>query len=115
MGSSGSESIAALTSDPETVSGYSMNGCAQSMFANRLSFAFDFRGPSFAVDTACNSSLLALQLAITAMREGQCCAALVCGANATLTPTNALQFWRLGVTSAQGVCRSFDADGKITS
>lgn len=31
--------------------GYTLTGCTRSMFANRLSFSFDFRGPSFAVDT----------------------------------------------------------------
>ncbi len=112
VGCSGSETISVLTNDPDKVSGYSMQGCAPSMFANRLSFAFDFSGPSMAIDTACNSSLVALQLAVSAMREGNCSAALVCGANATLTPTNALQFTRLGITSPRGQCRSFDADGK---
>jgi len=49
------------------------------MFSNRLSFAFDLRGPSFSVDTACSSSLLAMQLAIDAIRQEQCDAAIVAG------------------------------------
>ena len=31
--------------------GYEQTGCAQSMFANRLSWWFDFRGPSKCIDT----------------------------------------------------------------
>ena len=112
VGCSGSETVAALTTDPDKVSGYSLSGCLGSMFANRLSFSFDLRGPSFAIDTACNSSLLALQLAISSIRDRQCTAALVCGANATLTATNCLQFARLGILAPDGACRSFDADGK---
>ena len=33
------------------VTGYEQTGCTLSMFANRLSFFFDFKGPSKAVDT----------------------------------------------------------------
>ena len=83
--------------DPDIASGYSLTGGANAMLANRLSYSLDLRGPSFNVDTACNSSLLALQLALTAMREGQCTAAIVAGSNVTLTATVALQFLRLQV------------------
>ncbi len=82
------------------------------MFANRLSYSFDFRGPSFAVDTACSSSLLALQLAVDAIRQDQCDAALVAGAHLTLTPTTALQFLHLGMLSPSGSSQSFDANGE---
>jgi len=111
VGCSGSEMSVACTRDPETIVGYSLTGTTRSMFANRLSFAFDFRGPSFAVDTACSSSALALQLAIDAIRQGECDAALVAGANITLAPTTALQFHRLTMLSPQGKCQSFDASG----
>lgn len=111
VGCSGSEMSVALTRDPETIVGYSLTGTTRSMFANRLSFAFDFRGPSFAVDTACSSSLLALQLAVDSIRKGECEAALVAGANLTLAPTTSLQFHRLTMLSPQGKCQSFDANG----
>lgn len=133
VGCSGSETSAALTKDPENVVGYALTGTVRSMFANRLSYCFDFRGkclrifviffcrtivkcflgPSFAVDTACSSSLLALQLALDAIRQDQCESALVAGTHLTLAPTTALQFSRLGLLSPQGKCQSFDANGKL--
>lgn len=113
VGCSGSETGAALTSDPEQIVGYSLTGCTRSMFANRLSYAFDLRGPSFAVDTACSSSLQAFQLALDAMRQGDCDAALVAGCHVTLAPNTALQFLHMGMLSTYGACRSFDSNGMI--
>ena len=47
IGASASESHEAWTSDPEMVVGYSMTGCTRSMFSNRLSYFFDFKGLSY--------------------------------------------------------------------
>ena len=51
IGASGSDAQNAFSADPQTLEGYSMTGCATSMFANRLSYFFDFKGPSYTVDT----------------------------------------------------------------
>ena len=42
----------------------------KSGLANKLSYAFDFKGPSATVDTACSSSLSALTLAINDIKLG---------------------------------------------
>lgn len=52
---------------------------AYSMLANRVSYHLDLRGPSVPVDTACSSSLYATHLAIQALRNGECEAAVVGG------------------------------------
>ena len=44
VGCSSSESHDTWTNDPEQITGYEMTGCTRSMFANRLSYSFDFKG-----------------------------------------------------------------------
>ncbi|XP_066093790.1 fatty acid synthase [Saccopteryx bilineata] len=111
VGVSGSEASEALSRDPETLVGYSMVGCQRAMMANRLSFFFDFKGPSISLDTACSSSLLALHNAYQAIRSGECPAALVGGINILLKPNTSVQFMKLGMLSSEGTCKSFDEAG----
>ena len=44
IGVSGSEAGEAFSVDPEQLLGYSMTGCQRAMFANRISYFFDFKG-----------------------------------------------------------------------
>ncbi|XP_070847252.1 fatty acid synthase [Chaetodon trifascialis] len=111
IGVSGSEASEAFSRDPEELLGYSMTGCQRAMLANRLSYFFDFSGPSTAIDTACSSSLLALENAFHAIRQGHCDAALVGGVNLLLKPNTSVQFMKLGMLSPEGTCKSFDSSG----
>lgn len=111
VGVSGSEASEALSRDPETLVGYSMVGCQRAMMANRLSFFFDFKGPSIALDSACSSSLLALHNAYHAIRRGECSAAIVGGINVLLKPNTSVQFMKLGMLSPDGACKAFDSSG----
>ncbi|KAJ8935858.1 hypothetical protein NQ314_012613 [Rhamnusium bicolor] len=111
IGVSDSESSEFWTQDPDQINGYGLTGCCRAMFPNRISYTFDFNGPSYAVDTACSSSLFALQQGITAIKTGQCDAAIVGGVNLLLKPTSSLQFHRLSMLSPQGMCKAFDASG----
>ncbi|XP_015126151.1 fatty acid synthase [Diachasma alloeum] len=111
IGVSESESQQHWNADPEKVTGYALTGCCRAMFPNRISYTYNFTGPSFAVDTACSSSLFAMQQAILAMRSGQCDAAIVGGCNLVLMPTTSLQFHHLSMLSKDGTCRAFDASG----
>lgn len=111
IGVSGSEAAEAFSRDPEELLGYSMTGCQHAMLANRLSYFFDFTGPSTSIDTACSSSLLALENAFHAIRHGHCDAALVGGVNLLLKPNTSVQFMKLGMLSPEGTCKSFDSSG----
>ena len=51
VGACGSELHAQWLSDTNGITGYEQTGCAQSMFANRMSWWFDFKGPSKCIDT----------------------------------------------------------------
>ncbi|WP_165227155.1 non-ribosomal peptide synthetase/type I polyketide synthase [Aquisphaera insulae] len=94
---------------------YRVTGGAGSIAANRLSYAFDFRGPSLAIDTACSSSLVAVQLACKSLREGESTLALAGGVNLVLSPEVAENFARLGFLAPDGRCKAFDAkaDGYV--
>ena len=79
IGISTHDYISLLRQDIQLVDGYVNIGSALCIAANRLSFLFNFRGPSFAVDTACSSSLVALHLASQSLRAGECDYAIVGG------------------------------------
>ena len=54
---------------------------ASHAISNRISFEFDFRGPSQAVDTGCSSSLAALARGTERLRQRRCGLAVVGGVN----------------------------------
>jgi acyl transferase domain-containing protein/enoyl-CoA hydratase/carnithine racemase/aryl carrier-like protein len=83
--------------------------------ANRVSFLFDFSGPSFAVDSACSGSLTAIHLALDSLYGGMCEAAIAGGVSLILDPQHMLELTALGMLSEGGQCRSFgrNADGFV--
>lgn len=52
-----------------------------SSIANRISYVFNFKGPSISVQTACSSSATAFSLACESLRSGKCNSAIVGGVN----------------------------------
>jgi myxalamid-type polyketide synthase MxaB len=97
------------------IEAYTGTGNAHSIAANRISYAFDLRGPSMAVDTACSSGLLALHLACQAIRSGECDMALAGAVNLVLSPEVTVAFSKANMLSPEGRCKSFDdsADGYV--
>jgi hypothetical protein len=81
------------------------------MFANRISYAFGFHGPSLVLDTYCSSSLVALHYAAQDLRSGVVEGAVVGGVNLLLNPLVTLQMMRAGTLSPDGTCKSFDSKG----
>jgi acyl transferase domain-containing protein/acyl carrier protein/NADP-dependent 3-hydroxy acid dehydrogenase YdfG len=78
---------------------------------NRVSFFFDWSGPSLAIDTACSSSLSALHFACESVRRGDCEAALVGGVNLSFSSDKYFWLAKNKFLSSDGKCRSFGADG----
>jgi len=97
--------------------GYLTTGSSLSIAANRISYFFDFRGPSLAVDTACSSSLVAAHLACQSLLSGESTLALAGGVNAILSPAITIGFSKLKAMAADGRCKAFDAraDGFVRS
>ena len=56
--------------DPEQGSNYAAAGISFAMLANRLSWFYNLAGPSINLDSACSSSLIALDLACQGLRNG---------------------------------------------
>ncbi|MGV0624315.1 SDR family NAD(P)-dependent oxidoreductase [Mycolicibacter minnesotensis] len=95
---------------PQLVDAYTGTGNALSIAANRLSYTFDFHGPSMSIDTACSSSLVAVDLACRSLRDGECNMALAAGVNVILSPALAINFSKARVMAPDGRCKTFDAD-----
>ena len=64
---------------------------------------------SVTLDTACSSSMYALHLAVNAVRNNDCDAALVAGTQLILGPEIQISCARLGALSATSQCHTFDA------
>lgn len=91
------------------------NAVAASSFyaaiANRVSYFFDFKGPSMALDTMCSSSLTAIHLACGSILNGECELALAGGVNLNLHESKHLYLCQEKFASSDGRCRSFGIDG----
>ncbi len=78
---------------------------------NRVSYFFDFVGPSVAVDSACSSSLVAVHLAIQSLLSGDCEMALAGAVNLNLHPAKYLFLSSSAFLSSEGKCRGFGEGG----
>ncbi len=79
--------------------------------ANRVSYFFDFNGPSHAVDTMCSSSLTAIHQACEDLRHGNCTLALAGGVNLYLHPQTYVRLCARRMLSSDGLCKSFGLGG----
>ena len=115
LGSSNNDYGMLISADPAAAHPYALTGTSSAVVANRVSYAFDFRGPSVQVDTACSSSLVAVHQAVRGLRSGEADVALAGGVNIMASPFVSTAFGELGVISPTGAIHAFsdDADGFV--
>lgn len=102
--------------DPE-LNSQMITGNGLALLANRISYLYDFKGPSLSIDTACSSSLVALHSAIQSLALQECDYAIVAGVNVIATPVLQQFYQRAGIGSKQGQCQPFSqyGDGIVRS
>ena len=71
IGSFAKEYDALFSKDPSLQPKYQASGTGSAMLSNRLSWFYNFQGPSITLDTACSSSLIALHLAVQSLRAAE--------------------------------------------
>ncbi|MCP3669547.1 MAG: type I polyketide synthase [Gammaproteobacteria bacterium] len=100
-----------LTDDIAAIDSSFATGNTASIAANRISYVFDFRGPSMAIDTACSSSMVAFHQACRSIEAGESSMALAGGVSLHLHPSGFVGFSKASMLSKQGRCKVFDASG----
>jgi acyl transferase domain-containing protein len=96
--------------DPETMSQYLCTGTARSMMSSRLSYFFDWNGPSMTIDTACSSSLVAVHQAVQALRNSECDTAIAAGVNLIFGPEAYISESKLHMLSPTGRSQMWNAN-----
>lgn len=108
-----------LLSNPDLVDSVGLfllrhTGNDKDFLATRVSYAFDMKGPSVNVQTACSTSLVATHLAVQSLLTRECDMALAGGVTIEL-PHGVGYLYKEGeILSPDGHCRTFDHRSKGT-
>lgn len=93
------------------VGGYqTMLGNDKDFLPTRVSYKLNLRGPSMTIQCACSTSLVAICQACTSLLTYQCDMALAGGVSITFPQKRDYGYQEEGLASADGTCRTFDAD-----
>jgi acyl transferase domain-containing protein len=110
--------ITQLLADPEliaSVGGYQlMLGNDKDFLATRVSYKLDLHGPSLVIQTACSTSLVAVQVAARSLQRGECDIALAGGVSINFPQRSGYQYQEGMIFSPDGTCRPFDRDARGT-
>ncbi len=78
--------------------------------STRLAYKFNLRGPSYAIHTACSTSLVAVHLACQSLLIAECRMAVAGGVTINVPHKTGYFYQPGGVASPDGHCRAFDAE-----
>ncbi|XP_040921383.1 highly reducing polyketide synthase pks5-like [Toxotes jaculatrix] len=94
---------------PSVINHWTGTGLAMSIAANRVSYIFNFTGPSLSIDCACSSSLVALHLACQSIKQGDCDMAICGGVNCIIEPRVFVALSKAKMISPEGTSRPFSS------
>jgi acyl transferase domain-containing protein/acyl carrier protein len=80
----------------------------------RISYKLNLEGPSYTVQTACSTSLVAVHLACQSLLNGECDMALAGGVSVDSPRKSGYLYQEGDVSSPDGHCRAFDAKAQGT-
>ncbi|BAT56841.1 beta-ketoacyl synthase (plasmid) [Nostoc sp. NIES-3756] len=80
----------------------------------RVSYKLNLTGPSYTIQTACSTSLVAIHLACQSLLSGECDLALSGGVRINVRSKQGYLYQEGGVNSPDGYCRAFDAKAQGT-
>ena len=117
IGASGSDYSKLLDKRMEEVEAHFGVGTSLAVMPNRISYFYDFHGPSIQIDTACSSSLVAVHQAVKSLCGGECGQALVGGINILCDPSSSIAYYKAGMLAKDGRCKTFnkEANGYVRS
>lgn len=95
--------------DLDTMPRYFATGTNRAIISNRVSYFFDWHGPSMTIDTACSSSLVAVHQGVQALRTGESRVAVACGTQVILGPETFIIESKMKMLSPTGRSRMWDA------
>ena len=87
-------------------------GNEKDYLATRTSYKLDLKGPSFTIQTACSTSLVAVAVACDDLVRRNCDLALAGAVNIRVPQNSGYYFEPGGIFSPDGHCRVFDADAQ---
>lgn len=94
----------------KNLAAHTATGTMMTILSNRISYCFDFKGPSMSVDTACSSSLVTVHLACQSLLRNESAVALAGGVLLHMTPQYTLAESKGGFLSPEGLSRTYDAN-----
>ncbi|KAL8736136.1 MAG: hypothetical protein Q9181_002526 [Wetmoreana brouardii] len=107
VGTFGEDWLHSMSKENQFTGAFSASG--DLMLANRVSYEFDFKGPSMVIKTGCSASLVGLHNACRGLQSGDCSAAIVAGTSLIMGPYLTAAMTQQGVLSPEGSCKTFDA------
>ena len=89
-------------------------GNGADFLTTRVSYNLNLKGPSYVVNCACSTSLVAIHHACQSILGGECDMALAGGASINSRQRFGYLYKEGGISSPDGHCRAFDADARGT-